>query len=534
MTTLPDLLQRAAEQNPQQPVFVRRESSTTYGELELASGRLASGLRRLGVVKGDRVALLLDASVEYIVGYYGILKAGGTVVPLSSDTRTRSLVYALEHSEAKAALLDAKNLQYLSGQTGELPLLKTLIYRGESRVAESALGERGHFELVALPALLATSGDGDSGCAIDATALASITYTSGTTGKPKGVMLTHGNLVSNTRSIIEYLELTPRDRVAMVLPFHYAYGNSVLHTHIAAGATIVAAGAMTYPVQVLESIATHRCTGFSGVPSMLARLIELSGFERHDVSSLRYVTQAGAAMTPALAARLQSAFPSARLFVMYGQTEATARLAYLPPDDLKRKVGSAGKAIPGVELRILGPDGAELPRGATGEIVARGDNVMQGYWRDPEQTARVLRPTGLHTGDLGRMDEEGFIFIVGRESEMIKSGAHRISPREIEEVIQGADGVRDCAVLGVPDEQLGQAILAVVVAAPGHEIDRQRLLRHCLNELPRYKLPAHLMPLPELPRTAAGKVSRRELLELYQSRQAEQTEQTPVPAGATT
>jgi acyl-CoA synthetase (AMP-forming)/AMP-acid ligase II len=212
---------------------------------------------------------------------------------------------------------------------------------------------------------------------------------------------------------------------------------------------------------------------------------------------------------------------------MYGQTEATARLAYVPPEELTRKVGSAGKAIPGVELRILGPDGTELPRGTTGEIVARGDNVMKGYWRDPEQTARVLRSTGLHTGDLGCMDEDGFIFIVGRESEMIKSGAHRISPREIEEVIQGIDGVRDCAVLGVPDEQLGEAILAVVVPAPGHEIDRQKLLRHCLNELPRYKLPAHVMPLPELPRTPAGKVSRRELLELYQAREAE-----GVPAAA--
>jgi acyl-CoA synthetase (AMP-forming)/AMP-acid ligase II len=241
----------------------------------------------------------------------------------------------------------------------------------------------------------------------------------------------------------------------------------------------------------------------------------LATLEQHDLSSLRYVTQAGAAMTPALTERLRTKFPTASIFVMYGQTEASARLAYVPAEDLERKLGSAGKAIPGVELLVVDEAGAEVPRGHTGEITARGDNVMQGYWNDPEASLRALRNGRLHTGDIGHMDEEGFLFIVGRESEMIKSGAHRISPREIEAAIEAAPGVKECAVAGVPDELMGQAIAAFVVPSEGQTPDRQAILRACLAELPRFKLPEHVLFLPELPRTGTGKVRRAELVEWF-------------------
>jgi long-chain acyl-CoA synthetase len=317
------------------------------------------------------------------------------------------------------------------------------------------------------------------------------------------------------RSIVEYLELDANDRVAMVLPFYYVYGNSVLHTHLCAGGTIVQAGTMTFPAEVLKQIASHRCTGFSGVPATFARLLDVAGIATADLSSLRYITQAGAAMTPALTERLRGAFPGVRIFVMYGQTEASARLAYVPPEDLDRKMGSAGKAIPGVVLRILDAEGRELPRGTVGEVVAQGDNVMLGYWKDADETARTLRADGLHTGDLASMDEDGFLFITGRESEMIKSGAHRIGPREIESAVELVPGVRECAVAGVPDALLGQAIAAFIVAEEGAAIDRQVVLRACLNELPRFKLPEHVFVLPELPRTATGKVQRQALVEWY-------------------
>jgi acyl-CoA synthetase (AMP-forming)/AMP-acid ligase II len=358
-----------------------------------------------------------------------------------------------------------------------------------------------------------TTGLDDAGGSPDD--LLSIAYTSGTTGRPKGVMLAHRNVVANVRSIIEYLELQASDRIAMVLPFYYVYGNSVLHTHVCAGATIVQVGTMTFPAEVLKSIGDHRCTGFSGVPATFARLLGVSDLARYELGCLRYITQAGAAMTPAITQRLEAAFPGVRIFVMYGQTEASARLAYVPPQDLGRKLGSAGKAIPGVTLELVDAEGRKVSTGEVGQVVAQGENIMLGYWKDPEETARTLRSDGLHTGDLASMDDEGFLFIVGRESEMIKSGAHRIGPEEIESAVERIPGVRECAVAGVPDAMLGQAIAAFIVVEEGAQVDRQSVLRSCLDELPRFKLPEHVLMVSELPRTSTGKVRRQALVEWY-------------------
>lgn len=507
--TLHRLLAASVERGPERPAFIRKERATSYAELDHASSVFAAGLRRLGVQKGQRVALVLDTEVEFLIAYYGIARLGAVVVPLCSDTRTSSLVYALEHSEATAVVLDGANLRYLAAQASALPALRWVIARGKGELAEP-----GHLTVIAFDEL-SSGPESVSDAGVQADDLLSITYTSGTTGRPKGVMLAHRNLVANVRSIVEYLELRASDRVAMVLPFYYVYGNSVLHTHLCAGATIVQAGSMTFPAEVLKRIAEQRCTGFSGVPATFARLLDVSGLDAYDTSSLRYITQAGAAMTPALTQRLRGAFPSVQIFVMYGQTEAGARLAYVPPAELDRKMGSAGKAIPGVTLTIVGHDGVPLPAGSVGEVVAQGENVMLGYWKDAAETARSLRADGLHTGDLASMDEDGFLFIAGRESEMIKSGAHRIGPREIESVVERVPGVRECAVTGVPDALLGQAIAAFIVPVEGASIDKQAVLRACLNDLPRFKLPEHVFTLAELPRTANGKVQRKALLDWY-------------------
>jgi len=226
---------------------------------------------------------------------------------------------------------------------------------------------------------------------------AAIIYTSGTTGRPKGVTLSHGNLAANVRSILQYLNLGPTDRVLNVLPFYYSYGNSVLHTHLAVGGTLILENNLLYPHNVLTTLARERATGFSGVPSTFAILLSRASLENHDLSSLRYMTQAGGAMAPALIERLRRAVPHIRFFVMYGQTEATARLAWLPPEMLDAKPGSIGIAIPGVRLELRDEQGRPVPTGETGEIWASGDNIMQGYWRDPEQTRKVIWPIVMKT-----------------------------------------------------------------------------------------------------------------------------------------
>jgi long-chain acyl-CoA synthetase len=506
------LLEDSAQRSPDRPVVIRRGASFSYGELEVASNRLARALVAHGIAKGDRVVLVLDNTAEYLVAYYAILLAGAVVVPHYTDARPHTLAYALAHSGARAIVIERKNTRLLDGYgAGETPALALVVSVGAPEIEAD-----GRFEIAELATLLEEGRAAETAgaealpdaCGGD---LASIVYTSGTTGRPKGVMLTHGNLVANTRSIVEYLQLTADDRIGMVLPFFYVYGNSVLQTHVCVGGTIAVVGTMALPAAVLDGIQKLRCTGFSGVPSTFARLIQFSALDKYDLTSLRYLTQAGGPMTPALTEKLRAAIPGARIFVMYGQTEASARLSYLPPEELDRKMGSAGKAIPGVELFVMDKEGRELPRGGVGEIVARGDNIMTGYWQSPEETARALHPEGLRTGDLARMDEDGYLFIVGRESDLIKSGAHRIGPKEIEEIVEKLPEVAECAVTGVPDDLLGEAIAAFVVPVKDRTVTAQQVMRICHEHLPRFKMPHHVRFAESLPKTATGKLRRSEL-----------------------
>ncbi len=511
---LGQMLRESAAANADRPVFIQGDYQHSYQELERRADSFAAGLAGQGVAPGDRVVLALGNSLQYLVAYYGVLRAGAVVVPHYTDARAEPLAHVLNHSGATAAVVEGRVLRLLDGLGAGVPALQLVVRCGRGPVLKDpgALRVVSAEQLeadgaVAAPGELVATGEDD---------LASIVYTSGTTGQPKGVMLSHGNLLANVRSIVDYLGLTASDRIAMVLPFFYVYGNSVLHTHVMAGGCIAQVGTMAFPGAVLEGIAKHRCTGLSGVPSTFERLRRFSGVGDHDLSSLRYVTQAGGPMGVELTRALRALLPAADIIIMYGQTEASARLSYLPPADLERKLGSAGIAIPGVELRVMDGDGEELPRGQVGEIVARGPNIMAGYWQDPEATARALRPEGLRTGDLARMDEEGFLFIQGRESEMIKSGAHRVGPQEIEAAVARHPGVQECAVVGVPDDLLGEAIAAFVVPAEGAEpLSTRALLATCHRHLPRFKMPAHVRVVSSLPRTPSGKVRKAALRERF-------------------
>jgi acyl-CoA synthetase (AMP-forming)/AMP-acid ligase II len=341
--------------------------------------------------------------------------------------------------------------------------------------------------------------------------LAQIIYTSGTTAEPKGVMLTHRNLFANTESIIQYLELTHDDKVMVVLPFYYSYGNSLLLTHVACGGTLVIDNRFAYPEKVLERMKEEAVTGFSGVPSTFAILVHRAGLKNHELPALRYLTQAGGPMSPALARELKEALPNARIFIMYGQTEASARLSYLDPAELLTRTGSIGKAIPGVELTVKNEEGEEVGVGEVGEIIARGDNIMKGYWLNPALTEEAVREDGLHTGDLARRDEDGYLYIVSRKSDMIKSGAHRISPKEIEEVIMEDGRIHEVAVVGEPDPIMGETIKALVVAKPGQEVSTRDIGRICARHLPAYKVPKKVEFRENLPKTASGKLKRQAL-----------------------
>lgn len=342
---------------------------------------------------------------------------------------------------------------------------------------------------------------------------ASIIYTSGSTGRPRGAVLTHGNLVANTRSIVRYLALSPEDRMMVILPFYYVYGKSLLNTHAWVGGSLIVGTDLFFPNDAVKRMTDDGATGLAGVPSSFAVLLMRSRFARAVPPTLRYVTQAGGAMAPEMIQKVMDALPDVRVYIMYGATEASARLTYLDPVALPRKIGSIGKAIPDVTVRVLRADGAETDPGEPGELVAQGPNIMRGYWEDPDETALVLGAGGLRTGDLAYRDEEGYLFIVGRKKEMIKCGSHRISPKEIEDVFMEHPAVFEVAVLGVPDELLGEAIRAYVALRPGSVSTPEDLLRFAAERLPEYKVPGTLEILPELPKNESGKIQKRRLAE---------------------
>jgi len=332
-------------------------------------------------------------------------------------------------------------------------------------------------------------------------------FTSGSTSKPKGVMLTHYNLMYNTNSIIEYLKLTKNDRVEVVLPFYYCYGTSLLNTHFRCGGSLVINNRFMFPETVIEDIKKYNCTGFAGVPSTYQILLRMTSIKTAKLPSLRYVTQAGGRLPEVFISELCEALEGTDVYIMYGQTEATARLSYLPPEQIKNKLGSIGRGIPGTELVVLNKEGNPTSVGEVGEIAARGENIMKGYFNDQEETKKVLKNGLLYTGDLAFRDEDGYIFVVSREKNIIKCAGNRISPKEIENTICSIKEVVECAVIGVEDDILGEAIKAfVVLKDKNSSIDDKYIIDYCSSVLPRYKLPKYVQFLSQLPKNSSGKV----------------------------
>jgi acyl-CoA synthetase (AMP-forming)/AMP-acid ligase II len=346
---------------------------------------------------------------------------------------------------------------------------------------------------------------------LDPSQPALILYTSGSTGRPRGVVQTFGNVDANSRSIVQYLGLGPADRALVVLPLYYCYGRSVLQTHLLAGGSLFLDGRFAFPRVVMESLADEGCTGLAGVPltfEILRRQVDVAAMR---FPRLRYLTQAGGAMAPDTIDWVRQAFQPARLFVMYGQTEATARLSYLPPERAADKRGAIGIPIPGVELRVVDEKGRPVPDGETGHLVARGGNVTLGYLDEPEETASILHDGWLWTGDLAHRDADGFFFHQGRSKEILKIGGHRVSPVEIEHAVGRHPDVAEAAVIGVPDALKGELPAAFVVARPGVTLDLEEVRRFCREHLPAFKVPATVTQVESLPRNEAGKLLRAQL-----------------------
>ncbi len=497
-------LEHSAQADPDATALVHEGMRMTYGELESAANRLARVLVKEGVRPGDRVGIVVLNSRLYVEAYYAVLKAGAIAVSLNTAADGRTVQALLRDCEAKALIAGPRFGTVVCEALPRLPDLSLVLTPG----SETLPAVPAHVRHLSIED--AVGAEPDSAAAVRRIDLdrAAIIYTSGSTGRPRGAVLSHLNLVSNTRSIVSYLGLGRDDRVLALLPYYYVYGKSLLNSHFAAGGAVIIENRFAFPQVALDTLEREEATGLAGVPSTFAILLNRTNFARRPLSSLRYVTQAGGAMAPELIRRLIDALPGKRVFIMYGATEAGARLSFLEPAELPRKIGSVGKAIPNVEIRVLRDDGTEAAPGETGELVARGSNIMEGYWGDPGETAKVLDRNGFHTGDLGWTDEEGFLHIAGRSRDMIKSGAHRIHPKEIEDVLLEHPEVHEVAVIGVSDEVLGEAVKAYVVFRRGSTASTKEILEFCNKRLPLFKMPKAVEAREELPKNPSGKIMK--------------------------
>jgi amino acid adenylation domain-containing protein len=507
-----DFLTHSRHQYPDKIACVCGEQRLTYRELDQEANQFAHVLMESGLESGDRVAIWLENQLECIITIFGIAKAGGAFVVINPTTKPDKLAYMLNDCTAHALVAQTRSLSGLPDLFQAVPSLRAAWSCGAADTTNHL--PRGVAPFA--PAMAAASPLEPERRCIDMD-LAAIIYTSGTTGKPKGIAMTHLNMVSASTAITSYLENRPDDIILNVLPLSFDYGlyQVLMAAHF--GGTLILERSFAYPYRVVQQIPRENVTGFPGVPTMFAMLLQMKDIAPETFDSVRYVTNTGAALPPKHLFAIRDRFRHARVYSMYGVSECK-RVSYLPPEDLDTRPGSVGCGMPNEQVWIVDEDGHPVPPGTTGELVVRGANVMRGYWGLPEKTAEVLRPGRypwekvLYTGDLFRADEEGYLYFVARKDDIIKSRGEKVSPREVEAVLCEHPGVKEACVVGLPDEILGQAIAALVAPAPGHEPDAHEIIAHCTRRLENFMVPKLVRFCDQLPRNPNGKIRKEEVL----------------------
>jgi long-chain acyl-CoA synthetase len=493
MTNLATSLVNTTGSHPDRLAVVLEDHTLRYRDLDDLSARVASWLRGRGIRPGDRVALMAPNVPEFVELYYGILRAGAIVVPMNPLLKSREVEYHLSDSGAALALA----------------------WHGVAEQAAMGARSAGTDLVIIEPAPLAgtLAGVDPAPAVTDRRSgdTAVILYTSGTTGQPKGAELTHANLLSNvevTRTTL--LGLMPDDVVLGALPLFHSFGQTVgMGCAVASGARLTLMPRFD-PVRALEIIKRDQVTVLMGVPAMYAAILHSAGGVAGDVASLRLCVSGGAAMPVELMRAFEKQF-DCMILEGYGLSETSPVASFNHPDR-ERKPGTIGQAIAGVQMRVQSDEGDPLPPGQIGEIAIRGDNVMKGYWRRPEDTAEAMAGGWLRTGDLGLMDPEGYFSIVDRKKDMIIRGGLNVYPREVEEVLYEDPAVAEAAVIGVPDHLLGEEVAAVVTLKPGASADPGELRAHVKSQLAAYKYPRHVWIVDELPHGGSGKILKREIV----------------------
>jgi long-chain acyl-CoA synthetase len=519
-TLVNHFLEYSTERYPEKVAFIHHGMKLTYAEIESMANRLASRLIDRGIERGDRVAIFMDNSIEAVISIFAALKAGAAFMMINHTTKAKKLEYIMNNSRAKVVLTQGSRAEEVRGIN--CPHLKTIISTNSTsqpinQSTHSTIQPFNRSNLTYIPyEEIVNSGINKtvtSKC-IDLD-LASIIYTSGSTGWPKGVMLSHLNMLSATHSITTYLENTEDDTIINVLPMSFDYGLYQILMSFKIGGTVILEKSFTYPYQVIDTMVKERVTGFPGVPTIFAILLRLKDIDKYDLSSLRYISNTADALPVSHIKKIRELFPWIKLYSMYGLTECK-RVSFLPPEELERRPTSVGKGMPNEEVYIVNEAGENVGPGEVGELVVRGANVMLGYWEMPEETEKCLKPGKypgervLYTGDLFKMDEEGYLYFIARKDDIIKSGGEKVSPKEIENTLYGLNGVLEVSATGVPDEILGKAIKVGIVLEDGCCLSEKDILQYCSHHLENFMMPKFVVIQEAFPKTTNWKISRRE------------------------
>lgn len=508
-----------AQRNPHRVALLCKKEEVSYEQLDDEITSTAQALLKLGISAGERVAIYLPKQLQTVYGIFGALAAGASFVPINPLLKPRQVAYILADCDVRVLITSSQRLKLLEGVLGDCCELETVVV-----VEEAAPSIEGAFkkQVIGWTAFRNIEEKRSSNRRIDAD-MAAILYTSGSTGNPKGVVLSHRNMVAGANSVSTYLQNHSSDRILAVLPLSFDAGLSQLTTAFTVGASVVL---MDYllPRDVIRAVVQYGVTGLAAVPPLWNQLIGLE-WPDEAVKSLRYITNTGGAMPVATTKALQKALPNTDIFLMYGLTEAF-RSTYLPPDQVNIRPESMGKAIPNAEIMVVNEDGIECANGEPGELVHRGALVAMGYWGDPEKTAERFKPApgqadeltitelAVWSGDQVVRDEEGFLYFISRKDEMIKTSGYRVSPTEVEEIVFASGFVAEAAAIGLSHPTLGQAIMVVAVASEsmgGQEDLSDQILAHCRKELPNFMVPQNLLLRKSLPRNQNGKIDRRTL-----------------------
>jgi len=507
---LHDYLLQAARELSGKIALVCMKQRVTYGELDARSNALAHSLIASGVKRGDRVVIFADNTVETVISFWAVLKANAVVSIINPLTKSDKLSYLLEDCRPAAIITDAHIHFIFAEPVRACTHLRCVIVSGaidDEKLAGLPHSQRWDTAIAAgkhVAPPMRTCIDID---------LAAIIYTSGSTGDPKGVMLTHRNMLTAATSISSYLELQEDEVILGVLPLAFDYGLYQMIMAFRTGARLVLERSFTFPAQILNLMVEEGVTGFPGVPTIFSILAELKSLKDYDLSKIRYVTNTAAALPAKHILMLRGIFPGARIYSMYGLTECK-RCTYLPPKDIERKPSSVGIAIPNTEMWIVDEDGNKVAPGTVGQLVIRGATVMKGYWEKPEATAKKLKPGPLpgeqvlYTGDHCKMDDEGYLYFVGRMDDIIKSRGEKVAPKEVENMLMNVPGIKEAAVIGVPDDILGQAVKAFVVLEEGIMLTEKQLQKECQSRLENFMVPKYIVTVPSLPKTDTGKIKK--------------------------